>query len=194
MTMDIVAPTEQEGTKSVLKTWLKNVGDTVRADEPVVELETDKVAVEIAAPGDGVLAEFLIAPEAEVEPGAVLGRIAQGLATSVDKAMAQSAAVPVAPRAKAAGGASQIPPGIRKMLADNGLRENDVPVSGERLTREDIQAEIAATVASEAFFDLDAPVSRLAMPDIPSPHNPVLMEAALPSVDDIRAKIEELIG
>ncbi len=55
-------------------------------------------------------------------------------------------------------------------------------------------AEIAATVASEAFFDLDAPVSRLAMPDIPSPHNPVLMEAALPSVDDIRAKIEELIG
>ena len=55
-------------------------------------------------------------------------------------------------------------------------------------------AEIAATVASEAFFDLDAPVSRLAMPDIPSPHNPVLMEAALPSVENIRAKIEELVG
>ena len=55
-------------------------------------------------------------------------------------------------------------------------------------------AEVAATVAQEAFFDLDAPVSRLAMPDIPSPHNPVLMEAALPSVDGIRAKIEELIG
>jgi len=55
-------------------------------------------------------------------------------------------------------------------------------------------AEIAATVASDAFFDLDAPVSRLAMPDIPSPHNPVLMEAALPSVADIRAKIEELVG
>ena len=55
-------------------------------------------------------------------------------------------------------------------------------------------AEVVATVAQEAFFDLDAPVSRLAMPDIPSPHNPVLMEAALPSVDGIRAKIEELIG
>ena len=55
-------------------------------------------------------------------------------------------------------------------------------------------AEVAATVAQEAFFDLDAPVSRLAMPDIPSPHNPVLMEAALPSVDGIRAKIAELVG
>ncbi|MBU6443507.1 MAG: pyruvate dehydrogenase [Alphaproteobacteria bacterium] len=54
-------------------------------------------------------------------------------------------------------------------------------------------AEIAATVASDAFMDLDAPVSRLAMPDIPSPHNPVLMEAAVPSVARIRAKIEELV-
>ncbi|HEX7726467.1 MAG TPA: transketolase C-terminal domain-containing protein [Rhizomicrobium sp.] len=53
-------------------------------------------------------------------------------------------------------------------------------------------AEIAAVVAQECFFDLDAPVSRLAMPDIPSPHNPALMEWALPSVDGIRAKIEEL--
>jgi 2-oxoisovalerate dehydrogenase E1 component len=53
-------------------------------------------------------------------------------------------------------------------------------------------AEIAAVVAQECFFDLDAPVSRLAMPDIPSPHNPALMEWALPSVEGIRAKIEEL--
>jgi len=55
-------------------------------------------------------------------------------------------------------------------------------------------AEIAAVVAQECFLDLDAPVSRLAMPDIPSPHNPALMEWALPSVDGIRAKINELIG
>ena len=55
-------------------------------------------------------------------------------------------------------------------------------------------AEIAAVVADEAFMDLDAPVSRLTMPDIPSPHNPILMEWALPSVDRIRAKIDELTG
>jgi 2-oxoisovalerate dehydrogenase E1 component len=55
-------------------------------------------------------------------------------------------------------------------------------------------AEIAAFVAEEAFLDLDAPVSRLAMPDIPSPHNPALLEWALPSVENICSKIEALIG
>ncbi|HEX3430809.1 MAG TPA: transketolase C-terminal domain-containing protein [Rhizomicrobium sp.] len=55
-------------------------------------------------------------------------------------------------------------------------------------------AEIAAVVAETCFYDLDAPVSRIAMPDIPSPHNPELMEWALPSVAKIRAKIQELIG
>jgi 2-oxoisovalerate dehydrogenase E1 component len=55
-------------------------------------------------------------------------------------------------------------------------------------------AEVAATVAQECFFDLDAPVSRLAMPDIPSPHNPALMEWALPSVEKIAAKIAEMVA
>ena len=55
-------------------------------------------------------------------------------------------------------------------------------------------AEIAAVVADEAFMDLDAPVARLTMPDIPSPHNPVLLDWAVPSVERIRAKIDELTG
>jgi 2-oxoisovalerate dehydrogenase E1 component len=53
-------------------------------------------------------------------------------------------------------------------------------------------SEIAAVVAEKAFLDLDAPVARLAMPDIPSPHNPILLEAALPSVDLVRGKIQAL--
>ena len=55
-------------------------------------------------------------------------------------------------------------------------------------------AEIAAVVADEAFLDLDAPVARVTMPDIPSPHNPVLLNWAVPSVERIRAKIDELVG
>ena len=55
-------------------------------------------------------------------------------------------------------------------------------------------AEIAAVVADEAFLDLDAPVSRLTMPDIPSPHNPKLLDWAVPSVERIRSRIEELVG
>lgn len=55
-------------------------------------------------------------------------------------------------------------------------------------------AEIAAVVADSAFLDLDAPVARLTMPDIPSPHHPDLMEWALPSVEKIAAKIEDLVS
>jgi len=55
-------------------------------------------------------------------------------------------------------------------------------------------AEILSVVGEECFMDLDAPLSRLTMPDIPSPHNPVLLNAAVPSVDDIAAKIDSLIG
>jgi 2-oxoisovalerate dehydrogenase E1 component len=55
-------------------------------------------------------------------------------------------------------------------------------------------AEVAAVVADRAFLDLDAPVARLTMPDIPSPHHPELMEWALPSVERIAAKINELVG
>ncbi|WP_300535391.1 transketolase C-terminal domain-containing protein [Sphingosinicella sp.] len=67
------------------------------------------------------------------------------------------------------------------------------------IVHEDLQtagfgAEIAAVVADEAFTHLDAPVARLTMPDIPSPHNPVLLNWAVPSVERIRAKIDDLIG
>jgi 2-oxoglutarate dehydrogenase E2 component (dihydrolipoamide succinyltransferase) len=75
---DILVPTEQEGTKAVVKTWLKKVGDAVKVDDPIVELETDKVAVEVAATSAGVLSEILVADGAEVEPGTVLGRITSG--------------------------------------------------------------------------------------------------------------------
>src|SRR5437868_8116198 len=80
MTTEIVVPAEQEGTKAVLKTWLKKRGDAVRLDEPIVEIETDKVAVEIAATANGVLSEILIEEGADVSPGSVLGRITEGAA------------------------------------------------------------------------------------------------------------------
>lgn len=74
--VDIKAPENQEeGTQYRLARWLKQPGDKVSLDEPLVELETDKVAMEVAAPADGVLAEILLAEETDVEPGALLGRI-----------------------------------------------------------------------------------------------------------------------
>jgi 2-oxoglutarate dehydrogenase E2 component (dihydrolipoamide succinyltransferase) len=141
--VDIVAPTEQEGTKSVLKTWLKKVGESVRVNDPIAELETDKVAVEIAATADGVLSEIVVAEGADVEPGTILGRISDVAAPSIDRGI-QAAVTPVSkpvatpkPQSDA-----QLPPGIRRLLEENELSAGDVPVSGGRLSREDILAEV----------------------------------------------------
>ncbi|HSM96441.1 MAG TPA: transketolase C-terminal domain-containing protein [Rhizomicrobium sp.] len=85
-------------------------------------------------------------------------------------------------------------PWDREAVLESVKRTRRCLIVHEDLMSAGFGAEIAAVVAQECFFDLDAPVSRLAMPDIPSPHNSALMEWALPSVDGIRAKIEELTG
>ena len=66
---DVVAPMNEEGTKATVLKWGKRVGDQVRRDEPLLELETDKVTVEISSPASGELAEILKGPEEEVFPG-----------------------------------------------------------------------------------------------------------------------------
>jgi 2-oxoisovalerate dehydrogenase E1 component len=83
--------------------------------------------------------------------------------------------------------------------------DNDAVLESVRRTRrclvvhEDLKtagfgAEIAALIAEEAFMNLDAPVTRLTMPDIPSPHNSALLDWAVPSVDRIRTKIDDLLA
>ena len=73
--IDVTVPEEQEGTKAVVRAWLKQVGDAVAENDPLVELETDKVTQEVPAPAAGVLSEILLDTDAEAVPGAVLGRI-----------------------------------------------------------------------------------------------------------------------
>lgn len=74
---DICAPTEQtEGTRSQVLRWLKQVGEHVTENEPLVEMETDKVTVEVAAPASGVLQEIVKGEQEEVAPGDILGRVA----------------------------------------------------------------------------------------------------------------------
>ncbi len=150
---DILAPIEQEGTKAVLKGWLKQLGDPVRAGEPVAELETDKVAVEIAAEADGVLSEILIKPDAEVEPGAVLGRISE-------KVLEAAAATPVPAKTEAKTEAAaparasiasfdpelRLSPSVRRLLIETGLDPHGLSGSGKggRLTRQDVEKALAS--------------------------------------------------
>ena len=73
--IEVRVPDEQEGTKAVVRAWLKAVGDQVAENDPLVELETDKVTQEVPAPAAGVLAEIVLNTDAEAVPGALLGWI-----------------------------------------------------------------------------------------------------------------------
>jgi 2-oxoisovalerate dehydrogenase E1 component len=85
-------------------------------------------------------------------------------------------------------------PWDREMVLESVRRTRRCLIVHEDLRTGGFGAEIAAVVADEAFLDLDAPVARVTMPDIPSPHHPSLMEAALPSPASIRAEIDRLVG
>src|SRR5579883_1491705 len=75
--VEVRAPAgQEEGTRSQVLRWLKAVGERVAEHEPLIELETDKVTVEVASPGAGVLTEILKQEQEEVAPGELLGRIA----------------------------------------------------------------------------------------------------------------------
>ncbi|HET8690634.1 MAG TPA: dihydrolipoamide acetyltransferase family protein [Steroidobacteraceae bacterium] len=151
--IDVVLPVDQvEGTRSRVQRWLKAPGDAVGRNEPLVEIETDKVTVEVPAPADGTLAEIVAAEGVDVEPGGLLGRLGTG-----GVAAAKSAAAPAAPKSAdvrpsgkpgvrtatpAAAAAGRLSPAVKRLLAERGLDAGDVQGSGEggRITVDDVLA------------------------------------------------------
>src|SRR4051795_8950649 len=101
--IEVRVPDEQEGTKAVVRAWLKQIGDRVAENDPLVELETDKVTQEVPAPASGVLSEIILDSDAEAVPGALLGRISTD--GSPAKAGAQGAAEAAHPSSAAANSA-----------------------------------------------------------------------------------------
>jgi len=149
MPYEIVVPTLGESVvEATVAQWFKKVGDTVAADEPLVELETDKVTVEVNAPAAGTLTEIVAAEGAEVEVGALLARLGEAGAQVVASvapaaAPAPAAAAPAAPAqapAAAPAGADDLAPAVRKLVVENGLDPAAIPATGKdgRLTKEDV--------------------------------------------------------
>ncbi len=103
MATDIVVPTLGESvTTATVARWIKQQGETVAADEPLVELETDKVTVEVNAPSAGVLSSIAVPEGTEVEVGAILGLVdATGSATTAPKPVAPATRTPIPPAAEA---------------------------------------------------------------------------------------------
>ncbi|MCR6671670.1 2-oxoglutarate dehydrogenase complex dihydrolipoyllysine-residue succinyltransferase [Devosia ginsengisoli] len=154
MSTEIRVPTLGESvTEATIGQWFKKVGDAVAADEPIVELETDKVTIEVPAPAAGVLEAIAAQPGETVDVGALLGAIggAGAGAAAAPAAAAPAPAKAEVPAANAAGpepvkpaaGTSMPPaPAAQKMLNETGLNGSDIEGSGKRgqVLKEDVVA------------------------------------------------------
>ncbi len=188
--IDVVLPADQvEGTRSQVQRWLKSVGEAARRDEPLVEIETDKVTVEVPAPVDGVLAE-IVAPEGtDVAPGDVLARMQAGAVNAAAPARSPGAAATVAatpqghaPAAMKATGV--LSPAVKRLLAERGLLAESIRGSGEggRITVDDVLAAVPAASpqpASAAAPTKDEPGLRRV------PHTPMRRRIAAHMVESL---------
>ena len=160
--IEVRVPDEQEGTKAVVRAWLKQIGDAVAENDPLVELETDKVTQEVPSPATGVLAEIVLATDAEAVPGALLARIetdgtpaksgAQEAKHVFDHATGKDPVGSPGPRpAPGHDAETRLSPSVRRACLQHGIDPARIPGTGRngRLTREDVDRAVAsATVVS----------------------------------------------
>ncbi|MCC2612370.1 2-oxoglutarate dehydrogenase complex dihydrolipoyllysine-residue succinyltransferase [Neorhizobium sp. Rsf11] len=178
MATEIRVPTLGESvSEATVGTWFKKVGDTVKADEPLLELETDKVTVEVPSPAAGVLSEIVANNGETVGLGALLGQIAEGGAgvaaaapaakpteAAPAKVAEAAAAAPAAASAPAAAASSMPPaPAAAKIAADNNISTADIEGSGKR--GQVLKGDVIAAVAK----GISAPAQAPAAPAAPRP-------------------------
>jgi 2-oxoglutarate dehydrogenase E2 component (dihydrolipoamide succinyltransferase) len=158
MSKDIRVPTLGESiTEATIAKWFKKEGDTVKIDEPLVELETDKVTVEVPAPASGKLEKINAASGTTVTIGALLGSIAEGVAgAEAPKAVAPAAVAPTLAKAAEV----QLSPAVRKAVVESNLSPAEIPGSGKdgRITKGDVIATLEKSAAAPA--PVVAPASR----------------------------------
>jgi len=146
---DVLAPANEEGTRATILKWCKAVGDLVVKDEPLVELETDKVTVEVPAPASGTLIEVLKLESAEVSPDEVLARLRlPGEATLAAETKAPAAAARIeTARAGATNRADSdlLSPSVRRLLQEHDLAPGDISGTGRngRVTAQDVTRHVA---------------------------------------------------
>jgi 2-oxoglutarate dehydrogenase E2 component (dihydrolipoamide succinyltransferase) len=184
MATEIRVPTLGESvTEATIGQWFKKVGDAVAADEPLVELETDKVTIEVPAPSAGVLETITANPGDTVNVGALIGAIAAGAAAAAAApaaaAPAPAAAAPAAPvaaeapKAPASANGTSVPPApsAAKLMAENGIADGDLSGSGKRgqVLKEDVLAAIAKPSETPAAPAMPTATTGSAAAPVPQP-------------------------
>jgi len=165
MPVDVTVPSVGESiTEVFVGAWLKQPGDAVKRDDPLVELETDKATVEVPSPVDGVLAEQLFAVGDSAQVGDVIARV-EGAAGAEGDAAATPASAPAAEApsepasadadADADAGDAKVMPAAQRALDEAGLKAGDVKASGPggRVLKEDVARAVEAKAAAPAKPD-----------------------------------------
>ena len=186
--IEVRVPDEQEGTKAVVRAWLKQIGDTVAVNDPLVELETDKVTQEVPAPAAGVLSEIVLATDAEAVPGAVLGRIETDTsarperkpeaevegrlaATSQARRSANADFVPTSLTTSDGGEGQEtrLSPSVRRACLQHGIDPARISGTGRngRITREDVDRAVSSATIVTAGEPTTAQPHHFSAEDIP---------------------------
>ncbi|MBM3398751.1 MAG: dihydrolipoamide succinyltransferase, partial [Betaproteobacteria bacterium] len=156
--------------------WKKKVGDTVAADEILIEIETDKVVLEVPAPAAGVLSEILQADGTTVAADQLIaridtdGKVAAAAPTAAAPAAVASAPAPAAAAATGGSMSGVAMPAAAKLMADNSLAAGSVPGSGKdgRVTKGDVLAAVAGGVKSTAAV-IPTGVPTKSLPQVAAP-------------------------
>lgn len=164
MSIEVKVPALPESVAdATIATWYKKVGDSVKRDDNLVDLETDKVVLEVPAPADGVIAEIRFEKGSVVTSGQILAIVKEGaVAAPVAEAKAKPAAVTSAPAA--AQEAPPAGPAVRRMAAEQSIDLHNIAGSGKggRITKEDLTRPAATSaIATGARTEERVPMSRL---------------------------------
>ena len=174
MPVDITVPQLGESVaEATVASWIRGKGDAVRKDEPLLELETDKATMEVFAPVSGVITDVLHEEGADVEVGAILGRIEEGAAEEAPPRVAQ-------------------PPGVRRMLEEHGLDAAEIKGTGKggRLTKADVQAHLESPPAPAPPPEPVRPAPRTVTAVAPSAADPQGREERV-RMNRVRKRIAE---
>ena len=199
MGIEIRVPTLGESvTEATVGKWFKKPGDPVKADEPLVELETDKVTVEVPAPASGVMGQILVMQGTTVAVGSVLGALHEGgapvAAAPVAPPKSQPQAAPAAVQAEKPASAMPPSPAARKALSEAGLEVEDVSGSGRRgqVLKEDVAAHASAAAKPEAPKVAQPAAMATSAVLAPAPAPVALKELRLPSAANDAAREERV--
>ena len=172
--IEVRVPDEQEGTKAVVRAWLKQIGDAVAENDPLVELETDKVTQEVPAPAAGVLAEIVLDTDAEAVPGALLARIStdnsqKAVAPEGKKSISETTVAVSAPRPSTGSVETRLSPSVRRACLQNNVDPARIQGTGRngRVTREDVDRAVASATVVNVGEPATAQPRQFAPQDIP---------------------------